>query len=334
MISLEKPWWNQNVRTEGTIYGSLYFASGAITHTQVSTANVLWYNKDMYNEYFSTMGKKDIYQVVRDGEWTLDYLYDLVSNVWEDNDNNGEISSGDVIGFISENGGAGGRMDAWFYALGCDLTKIDPEVGEPVACFYDEHTVEAYDALVNFYMNSGGVFTPGLTWGETDFVNGNTMFRLYTLGHGSQFRDCPFAFGVLPIPKYDTEQASYRAVPDINSSMLTVISTVEDERLDMVSATIELMAAESYKTVIPTYVDVVLKSKQANTPEDAEMVQLVLDSMVYSFGWIFSSTHMADMGKAFRVVDGTRDLSTYYQARQVQYEAKIEELIDGFINLP
>ena len=103
--------------------------------------------------------------------------------------------------------------------------------------------------------------------------------------------------------------------------------------LDMVAATIELMAYESYKTVIPTYIDVVLKSKQANSPEDAEIVQLILDSMVYSFGWIFSSTHMGNMGKAFRVVDGTRDLTNYYQTAQTAYETALNDLIDAFASL-
>ena len=113
--------------------------------------------------------------------------------------------------------------------------------------------------------------------------------------------------------------------------MVTILSTVEEERLDMVAATIELMAYESYKSVIPTYIDVVLKSKQANSPEDAEMVQLILDSMVYSFGWIFSSTHMGDMGKAFRVL--TADITNYYETRKDKYEQMINDLIDGFASL-
>ena len=64
MLSLEKPWWNQNLLREATIYNSLYFASGSISHSQLSWANVLWYNKDIYAEYFANSDKKDIYQVI------------------------------------------------------------------------------------------------------------------------------------------------------------------------------------------------------------------------------------------------------------------------------
>jgi hypothetical protein len=60
------------------------------------------------------------------------------------------------------------------------------------------------------------------------------------------------------------------------------------------------------------------------------MVDLILDSMVYSFGWIFSSTHMGNMGKAFRTVDGSRDITQYYETNKSNYEAMIDLLIDGY----
>ena len=337
MISLEKPWWNQNLMKEATIYNQLYFASGSIANSQLSAANVLWYNKDLYNEYFAASGRKDIYQVVRDGEWTIDYLYEIVAEVWDDMDSNGEKSSGDVVGFSGGAHGAAGSMDSWVYALGCDLTKMDDTIGEPVACFYNDHTVQAYEKLVNFYTQNPGTFvnfeSANSITGDTAFTNGNVMIMLGVFGSGNSLREVTFAYGVLPVPKFDTEQESYRAIPEVTSSMVTVLSTVEEERVDMVAATVELTAAEAHKQVKPVYVDVVLKSQQSNSPEDAEMVQLILDSMVYSFGWIFSSTHMGNMGKAFRVVNGSRDLTQYYESNKTNYEAMIETLIEGFASL-
>jgi hypothetical protein len=209
---------------------------------------------------------------------------------------------------------------------------MDESIGEPVPAFYGEHTIQAYDKLTNLYTKNEGAWdSVGVTLSATNFNNGNVMLSLGKFGSGSGLREVTFAYGVLPVPKFDIEQENYVAIPEVTSSMVTVLSTVEDERIDMVSATIELMAYESYKTVIPTYIDVVLKSKQANSPDDAEMVQLVLDSMVYSFGWIFSSTHMANMGKAFRAMG--RDITQYYEERKDSYNQYINDLIDGFASL-
>ena len=336
MISLEKPWWNQNLMKEATIYGALYFAGGSIAYSQVQSALVFYYNKDLYNEYFATAGKKDIYQVVRDGEWTIDYLHELTAAVWDDADGNGEVSSGDIVGWGGGSGGAAGGMDSWVYALGCDLTKIDESIGEPVACFYDEHTVQAYEKLVKLYTENEGAFVNNVQTkdvGETTFSNGKVLTHLSTLQAGSGYNEATFRYGVLPVPKFDADQEKYRSIPEVTSSMVAMLSTLEPERTDMVAATIELTAAEAYKQVKPAYVEIVLKSQNASSPEDAEMVDLILDSMVYSFGWIFSSTHMGNMGKAFRVVDGTRDITQYYESNKSNYEAMIDLLIDGYAGI-
>ena len=338
MISLDKPWWNQNIRKESTVYGRLYFASGSIAQTQLSQAIVTWFNKDLYNEYFATSNRKDIYQVVRDGEWTVDYMYDLTSAVWVDNDTNGEKSSGDVVGFGGAAHGGTGGLDAWIYALGCDLTKFNATTAEPEACFYNEHTIQAYEKLVRLYSDNPGAFFDfssgsGGETGDTSFNNNNMLMYVGSLGAGATYSGLNFNYGVLPLPKYDTEQDDYRSIPEATSSLETVISTVEADRVDMVSATVELMAAEAYKQLYPVYVEVVLKSQNANAPQDAEMVQLIIDSMVYSFGWIFSSTHMGNMGKAFRIVDGSRDLTQYYESNKSNYEAMIDLLIDGYASM-
>lgn len=335
-ISLEKPWWNQNLMKEATIYGSLYFASGSIAMSQLRDANLMWYNKDMYKEFVAPTAEKDIYQVVRDGEWTIDYMYDMVANIWEDNDSNGEMSSGDTVGFVGGAHGSNGAMDSWLYALGCDLTKIDESIGEPVACFYNEHTVQAFEKARHFFVDNPGayvVFASGESTGDTDFSNGNAMITLGRFSRGEGMGDYTFSYGILPVPKFDTNQENYRSIPEVTSSMVTIISTVEANRVDMVAATVELLAAEGYKQVKPTYIDVVLKSHSSNSPEDAEMVQLILDSMVYSFGWIFSSTHMGEMGKTFRYISPTADFTNLYETRKEKYESMIELLIDGFASI-
>ena len=133
--------------------------------------------------------------------------------------------------------------------------------------------------------------------------------------------DYTFSYGILPVPKFDTDQENYRSIPEVTSSMVTIISTVEATRVDMVAATVELMAAEGYKQVKPAYIDVVLKSHSSNSPEDAEMVQLILDSMVYSFG------------KTFRYISPTADFTNIYETRKEKYESMIELLIDGFASI-
>lgn len=332
MLSLQKPWWNQSITKEATVYGSLFFASGSIALSQLKVANVLFYNKDIYDEHFSSSGRKDIYQVVRDGEWTIDYLHDLTASVWIDADSNGEPSSGDTVGWGGAAGSASGAMDSWVYALGCDITKIDESIGEPVLTYYNEHSVKAHDRLIKFYKENTGAFVKNVQAkdvGESTFINGKVMMQLATFNAGGTYNDADFRYGVLPLPKYDLAQEKYRSISEVTSSMVAMLTTVEDERADMIAATIELTAAEAYKQVKPVYVEVILKSQNANAPDDAEMVDLILDSMVYSFGWVF----MTKIGKAFRIVDGSVDLTQDYESNKDQYKALLDTYLDGYASV-
>jgi len=94
----------------------------------------------------------------------------------------------------------------------------------------------------------------------------------------------------------------------------------------MVGATLELMAAESYKRVTPAFCDVMLKSKFSDDPRDADMYDIVLGSFEYSFGFIYSTESLGAVGGLFR--DVTIDFAQRYEANATMYETKLETLID------
>ena len=94
----------------------------------------------------------------------------------------------------------------------------------------------------------------------------------------------------------------------------------------MIGATLELMAAESYKQVTPAFYDIVLKSKYSNAPEDAEMYDLILNSFTISFGYCYSTQSLGNIGGLFR--DITLDLAQSYEANKTKYETALETLID------
>ena len=79
-ISLEKPWWNQKVTDELTMFHALYYLVGDIAVTQISWGTGMFYNKDILDKYFPD-GSVNLYQTVKDKKWTIDYMYDIVAQV-------------------------------------------------------------------------------------------------------------------------------------------------------------------------------------------------------------------------------------------------------------
>ena len=318
-INLDKPWWNQMIRKELTLFDSLYFLAGDLTVTQAASANGIFFNKRLLGEFYGTQNL-NLYDVVDKGEWTIDYLHELVSGVWTDTNSDGTIDSHDVVGFSAyeENGGA--MLDVWIPALGIKVTQIEDDY--PVLTIYDEHTVAAWEKVQKLYNENPGTIVKGLR-GNTPFMEGIQLFALANLDSGSTFRDMTDSYGVLPMPKFDTAQKDYRTKFSTNASLVTILSTcLETEK---VGATIELMAAESYKQVTPAYYEVCLKGKYSDAPDDARMYDKILEGAYFDFGFCYAYS-IGDIGTFFRKLD--RDIAQHWEQNKIMFDTKFNEVID------
>ena len=321
-ITLSKPWWNQAIQEETTLFDSLYFLAGDIAISETAGGGCMFFNKTMFE---ALNPEDDLYQTVWDGNWTIDKLYDYVEGAWADVNSNGVTDNGDIVGInqatidTTNDGG----MDLWITAMGLRLTTL--EDGIPVLSFYNERSIAAYEKVQNLYANNVGTLV-GSGNNDSSFAAGMALFARGNLNSGSNFRDMAQPYGVVPLPKFDENQEAYYTSADDTVSLVVVLSSTPVDKIEMVGATLEHMAAESYKTVTPTYYEVVLKSKYSNDPRDAEMYDSILESFVYTFGFIYSALSIGNVGKLFRNL--TLDFAQEYQANSSAYQTALEKLID------
>ena len=316
-IAFEQPWWNDSIIEEVTLFDTLYYLAGDICITQIANGLCIFYNKNLFSELYGTQNIK-LFDVVEKGEWTIDYMSEIVSNAWIDENSDGIVSDGDTVGFFANT--AGGGMDAWIPAMGISITKMVD--GYPEITFYSEHTVAAFEKLRGLYNNNPGTLNASAT--ATKFVVGNQLFTMEYLNGGSKFRAMKDNYGVLPLPKFDAEQDDYYTTFDNAASLVVVLSTCN--RTDLVGATLELMGAESYKQVTPAYFEICLQGKYSDAPEDAEMYDRIINSFVYSFGFCYSTKSLEGIGGLFRNLDV--DIAQKYEANKIKYENALNALID------
>ena len=119
--------------------------------------------RNLFSELYGTQNIK-LFDVVEKGEWTIDYMSEIVSNAWIDENSDGIVSDGDTVGFFANT--AGGGMDAWIPAMGISITKMVD--GYPEITFYSEHTVTAFEKLRGLYNNNPGTLNASET--ATKFV--------------------------------------------------------------------------------------------------------------------------------------------------------------------
>lgn len=339
-IDLDKPWWNKTALDELSYAGSLYFLGGDIAISQVSKGLCLFFNKDLFAEKFPEEQVAGLYQLVRDGKWTIGAMTEYVDAVWDDVNNNGAIDMGDTCGYLGSGDRGDGTMDAWIYAMGLRITEKDA-YGEPqYSAMYDPELTPKWEAVKRLSVDSRGVVhhnyvSSGTTMPEATSIGaGNLLFFMNYLDYGETLRATSANFGVLPLPMYNEEQGDYATCFWDGSSLLVATSNLKPERYGMVSATLELMAAESYKEVTPTYFTKVLQGLYSKDEPDAEMFDIITGSYTMDFGLVYSSKSLGMPGVLFRrMYDEKWDLANEIGKSGGTWEQKLGELLDGLLAL-
>jgi len=231
-----------------------------------------------------------LYNLVWDGEWTLDKLIEMTSELWID-DGDGEADKDDQFGYGSpisgrnaETGEVGNacRTIPWITALGERAITVGEDRKSLVTTLGTESMYQSLEKLVNFHNATKGANKFAR---DDDFVNGNV--GIYTAKFDiffSRSEDINFSAGVLPMPKANTAQEKYLSAPDTFFTMFGVPITLEQEDYEFVGIMMEVLNAESWKTVYPAYYDEALKGRFSTDENMAKMIELITDSRVYEYG--------------------------------------------------
>ena len=331
-FDFSKPWWNQSLVDELSVFGAMFFAGGDVTVTEIADLFAIVFNKDLFEEKFPEERVDGLYQSVRDGKWTIGKMTEYVSEVWDDLNSNGMIDAGDVVGIWTDAipGGDGSDMDGWLYAMGLEITETN-EYGEPELVLHTHpNLVPAYEAVKKmFYSSPGSLAATESQLGDTTFVNGKILFSNFVLKWGENYRESDVTYGVLPIPKFNEEQADYRTTFVNTASSVILCSNLPDSRATMLSAIIEVLSAESYKQVTPAYFGTVLQGHYSKDFADAEMYDLIIRSTYFTFGYAYSSKSLGGIGTLFRDVSDTFDIQSTIDSKKDSWEQNLIDLLEA-----
>jgi hypothetical protein len=119
------------------------------------------------------------------------------------------------------------------------------------------------------------------------FIDGNAVFSFSLIGDaGTISPNVDFNLGILPVPKWDEAQEKYQTALQRFCYAL-IPTTVQDEAA--AGAVLEAIASETYRTLVPAYCDIMLKTRYSNNEEVSEMYALILDSIIFDPGNVFAT---------------------------------------------
>ena len=329
-LNLSKSYWDQKANEDLSIGGKMFYTTGDITIIDNMVTNAILFNKDMIKNY----GLDNPYTLVEDNEWTLEKFGSLVKAVGEDKDQNGIYDSNDTYGLLTWN-------DAMLSILGASGEKICSINNDKLELtFYNERVVSLYDMWEDIvfdqahsynyqYNNVEGKATPTSSWDEARirmFDSEQALFYTTLLTTVDKHRNSETDFGILPFPKYDSNQKDYgHAVSAFHCAFVCVPTLAASPR---VGAILEELAYRGKKLLTPAYYDQTLIGQYTRDEESAAMLDLIFATRVYDVGIYYT---IGDYKTALSRLYVTRSaLSSLYDANLGQAEKKIDQINQVF----
>lgn len=320
-VDFSKPWWSEKVKDEMTINGKCFMITGDISLALWEGMCCVMFNKKLADNY----GIGNMYDLVKEGNWTFDKMLDITKDRYQDLDGDGEVSDNDAFGMIH---GTATEVDNYKEAFEIPVTKRGDD-GYPEFALKSEKIVDVLTRLDAWVWNSNDVYwelnldRPVL---QEIFSRGNSLLFNSTLGATQNLRDMKDDFGIIPYPKYDENQKDYHSTSLDEFSMFVIPIDAPD--MDKTAFITEALCAESYKKVVPVFYDVVLKTKNARDNDSAQMIDIIRDGLVFDWGYIYSGT-MGQPGHQLAILlkAHNTNIASEFDKKAKAYEKNLEKAL-------
>ncbi|MCQ2427822.1 MAG: ABC transporter substrate-binding protein [Clostridia bacterium] len=286
IIDLSKPWWPKSLVEQTTIKGKNFFVSGDLSTNLLYMMYGVFFNKDILEDVHSG---ENIYDIVKDGKWTLDELIRLSDGVYEDQNSDGAISYGDRFGFEAIDL----HFDCFYIGSGLKNVEVD-DAGNlmPSPDFGGETSIALAEKLCNFLHTSGMAWGKGTTSKDSSsdaFAKGDTLFiadRVYATTFNAM-KASDVNYGILPVPKYSEDQENYVTAMAFPYTMYSM--SVASPNKEAAAATLEVMDYVSYVNIKPALFDETMKARYSKEANDAIMYDFIHDNIFFELGRVFTT---------------------------------------------
>lgn len=331
-VDFSKPWWPEANSTTLTYDNKCILAVSDLNTSAITYTYCMFFNKALASSW--DLG--NLYELAINGEWTFDRFVSIVKDIYTDLDGDGAKSRGDFFGAVQADHS---NVNQWLWAFD-NPTVSKNEEGVPTISVKTDKINNIINALYEYCFNTPGVYyeinreNPGAGSNVSDmFLNKQSIFHIGSMNSvtSERFRDFEDDYGILPIPKWDENQANYTNMTYGGHSVLAVPKTCPDT--EFVGVTVEALSAESYKTVIPTFYEIALKTRYLRDNESKEVLDLIIDSRVFDFGYIYDGWQGFGWMIHNMFFDGSNNFESYYSKQYSNARIHYKKIIKVFEKL-
>lgn len=290
----------------------------AVSDADIQIVTLTLFNKELQDEY----RLDDYYQTVNDGKWTVEKFLEDARSVSEDVNGDGKFDMYDKTGYA---GDYSNTLNAMPFA--CDMHLTNKTENGLELDFYSEKMVSLFEMMFDYFTDK--TVCQGYTSGDgQEFSDGLSLFTFVSVRGIPKLRDCEHEFGIIPMPKYDEEQSSYRSYGwnTFESVMCTVT------RPEFVGTVLEQWAYESKDTVSEAVIETLVKTKSSRDVESVEMLNIAYNTIVYDIAanYLGFDNNVSNLFYAFPRMIAKNDnaFTSMYEKYGPKSEKKLNDLYD------
>lgn len=317
-LDFEKPWWDKRSVDQLSLGGKSFIAASDIITLDKSSVSCVLFNKQLAQDY----ALENLYEVVKKGDWTLDYFMEIGKDKSRDLNGDGILNTKDFIPIEGEDL----TTQIFFNGAGSTFALKD-EDDLPYPSFNSPHNLNVCEKILDFMYNSE-LYSNSYS---AMFENNQSIFYIHQINDVIKFRSMEEDFGVLPVPKYDKNQSEYYSSISIHQSGLVSIPITAPD-IERTGIILEALSAESRFTVMPAYYDLALKGKYLRDNESEETLDTLFTGRIYDLGDLYHFGGFPD--KWLRIyATKSRDLVSMYEKAESAIQSDIVKLVEAIQNI-
>lgn len=321
-VDLSAKWWCPMYTENVNIGGAVYTAVGDIGYTLYEYMMCVFYNKDLAETYHID----DLYGIAKRGEWTYDKMLELSRDVHADLNTSGVPDDGDLFGLAMSGHACRLSATAWDTKI-----TVKDDTGKQVMNLPNDKYIEAYAKLyTSIWENPEQVVFKGEGAShDPEFVAGHILFFPEKLAEAAKMRDMTSDYGILPYPKYDSDQKEYISSARDAMNAVSVMRNISDK--EKTGAVTEALCMYGRKYVTPAYYETTLKYRYLNDPDAVYMLDLIRDTMTFDFAMTFTNS----LGLVYSIMgdnisNKVKDISSTLRSAGKSNARKLDDIYSAY----
>ncbi len=321
-IDYEQEWWDEGT-LNFALNGKVYFMNGSFNIVDDDVTFVMMFNKELRENHHV----ENPYQTVKNNEWTLDYFNSVISQLSR-SDGNDTWDEKDTYGFATP-GSIGNTI---FYGAGLRYIENNRESDSPTLLLTETKMERALNVLTvarSIVHDNHSTYVAAQgdeALSKSIFMEGRSLFYSEAVSYLRALNaEMDTEYGVLPIPKYSTDQENYTTWSHDIGSTLSIPTSVVKGNLEQFANVLEAYAVLSQLHVRPAYHDNLLTVRNVRDAESSEMVEIIFQNRIYDMAMYYTSFGFKNLFA--NSVTASDTFSSSYSAASTTFTRRLDRLL-------